>query len=137
MNKLTISCGILVVLGSMFLLISTSALSATMQSSSYTITADVVSGGGEGLSSSTYRVKSTVGQPTPLMDQTAMPYSTSYYLYPGFWYTLEAGPFCVDMAAFAASFGFMEEDMNYNPVCDIDLDGDVDGIDIVDFIAGL
>ncbi len=137
MNKLTTSYGILVVLGSIFLLISTHALGATMQSSSYTITADVVSGGGGVLSSPTYRLKSTIGQPTPLMDQAAPPYSTSYDLYPGFWYTIETGPLCVDIAVFAASFGSLEEDINYNPVCDMDLDGDVDGIDIVDFITGL
>ena len=112
-------------------------LCSTMQSSSYTITADVVSGGGGSLSSATYRLESTIGQPTPIMDQTEPPYSTSYDLYPGFWYAMESAPVCMDITAFAVSFGFMDFDFSYNPVCDFDSDGDVDGIDLFNFITGL
>ena len=38
-----------------------------------------------------YQFQSAIGQPSPLMDQDAPPYSTLYDLYPGFWYTLDAG----------------------------------------------
>ncbi len=112
-------------------------LCITMHSSSYTITADVVSGGGGALSSTTYRLQSSIGQPTPIMDQTEPPYSTSYDMYPGFWFAMESPPVCMNITAFAASFGFMDFDFSYNPVCDFDSDGDVDGIDLFNFITGL
>ena len=34
-----------------------------------------------------YNTRSTLGQPSPLMDPANPPNSTSYELYPGFWYT--------------------------------------------------
>ena len=111
---------------------------AGMQSDSYAITADVVSGGGGAMTSDSYQLQSTIGQPSPLMDQIDPPYSTNYDLYPGFWYTLSAtGPVCVDLAAFAASFGSLDGDVNYSFSCDLDSDDDVDGDDLHDFIAGL
>ena len=73
---------------------------AGMQSSSYAITTAVVSGGGEAVTSPSYTLQATIGQPSPLLDQTYPPYSTTYDLYPGFWYTLSAtSPVCADLAA--------------------------------------
>jgi hypothetical protein len=110
-----------------------------MQSGSYAITTDVVAGGGGVMSSGNYHLQSTIGQPSSLMDQAEPPYSTAYDLYPGFWYTLEAGPgpVCVNLAAFAASFGSLAGDGNYSLSCDFELDGDVDGSDLQAFINGL
>ncbi len=108
-----------------------------MQGGSYAITADVVSGGGGTMASESYQLQSTIGQPTPIMDQEEPPYSTSYNLYPGFWYTLETGPACVNLAVFAASFGSVNGDINYSLSCDLDGDDDVDGSDLVDFMADL
>ncbi len=110
---------------------------AGMQSSSYAITTAVVSGGGGAMTSPSYTMQSTIGQPSPLMDQIDPPYSTTYDLYPGFWYTMETGPVCVDLAAFAAAFGSLDGDGNYNISCDLNSDDDVDGSDLHDFIAGL
>jgi hypothetical protein len=109
-----------------------------MQSSSYAITTTVVSGGGGAMTSSSYNLQATIGQPTPLLDQADPPYSTTYDLYPGFWYTLSAtSPVCADLAAFAAAFGSLDGDLNFNIFCDLNSDGDVDGSDLSEFIAGL
>ena len=108
-----------------------------MQSDSYAITTDVVSGGGGTMTSGSYQLQSTIGQPSPLLDQVAPPYSDVYDLYPGFWYTMETSPDCADLAAFAASFGSLDGDLNFNISCDLNSDGDVDGSDLSDFITGL
>ena len=108
-----------------------------MESSSYAITTDVVSGGGGTMTSNSYQLQATIGQPSPLMNPTTPPYSASYDLYPGFWYTLETGPICANLAAFAAAFGTLDGDADYNLSCDLDTDGDVDGGDLSNFIAGL
>ncbi len=111
---------------------------AGMQSGSYAITTAVVSGGGGAMTSPSYTLQATIGQPSPLLDQTDPPYSTTYDLYPGFWYTLSGtSPVCADLAAFAAAFGSLDEDLNFNIYCDIDSDGDVDGSDLSEFITGL
>ncbi len=111
---------------------------AGMQSGSYAITTTVVSGGGGAMTSPSYTLQATIGQPSPLLDQTDPPYSTTYDLYPGFWYTLSGtSPVCADLAAFAAAFGSLDEDLNFNIYCDIDSDGDVDGSDLSEFITGL
>jgi hypothetical protein len=60
-----------------------------MASRNYHIQTTVVSGGGGFMESASYRVDSTVAQPSCLMDQDDPPYSTSYDLYPGFWYTID------------------------------------------------
>ena len=108
-----------------------------MESDSYAITTAVVSGGGGVMTSGSYQLQATIGQSSPLLDQADPPYSTTYDLYPGFWYTMETGPFCVDLAAFAASFGSLDGDGNYSFSCDFAGDGDVDGSDLSAFIAGL
>ncbi len=51
----------------------------------------------------------TLGQPTPLMDEADPPASTSFQLYPGFWYTNGPLPSCA---------------------ADSEPDGDVDGVDL-------
>lgn len=100
-----------------------------MGSANYRITTSVISGGGGTMSSSSYQMVSTLGQPSPLMDPSNPPYSLSYDLYPGFWYTLGAGT-CEYINTFAASFGSVVGDANYCAACDFDKDGDVDGYDL-------
>jgi len=119
------------------LLLLSPAVQAGMESTSYRLTASVLSGGGNLSESTTYKLYSTIGQPSPLMDPTAPPGSTNYDLYPGFWYTLETGPICANLAAFAAAFGTIDGDIDYNLSCDLDNDGDVDGADLSDLTAGL
>ncbi len=71
------------------------------------------------------------------MDPADPPYSDNYDLYPGFWYTLEAGMTgCENLSSFAAAYGAVSADLNYNSQCDFDVDGDIDGSDLSDFIAG-
>ena len=63
-----------------------------------------------------------------LMDPAYPPLSTNYDLYPGFWYTLEAGTAeCTELSCFAATYGLTSADASYNFACDFDHDGDVDG----------
>ncbi len=107
---------------------------ADMESENYKIPSSVVSGGGGSMSSTSYDINSTLGQPSPLMDPDDSPWSTNYYLYPGFQYTIDAilsGG--VDVAAFALAFGSISTDANYNILCDFDGDGDVDGNDLAAF----
>ncbi|MCB2180829.1 MAG: hypothetical protein KQH63_02250 [Desulfobulbaceae bacterium] len=113
--------------------------SAQMQSENFQINTSVVSGGGTPpLSSASFRLNSTSAQPTPLMDPDDPPESTNYALSPGFWYTLGAMPaVCDDAGTFAASFGSMAGDGNYNPACDSEGDGDVDGRDLAVFAASI
>ena len=122
---------------------------AGMGSQSYHITTSVISGGGAPMASTSFQNNSTLGQPSPLMDSNDPPYSASYDLYPGFWYTLEArfiepceGDFDgdgdvdgSDLAVFAADFG--RTDCHTGPICegDFDSDGDVDGSDLAMFAA--
>ena len=122
---------------------------AGMGSKSFHITTSVISGGGAPMASTSFQNNSTLGQPSPLMDSNDPPYSVSYDLYPGFWYTLEAkfiepceGDFDrdgdvdgSDLAVFAAYFG--RTDCQTGPICegDFDSDGDVDGSDLAIFAA--
>jgi hypothetical protein len=43
------------------------------------------------MASTNFQMNSTLGQPSPLMEQGLDPYSENYGLLPGFWYTLDAG----------------------------------------------
>ena len=110
---------------------------AEMGSKNYRITTSVMSGGGAPMGSASYETDSTLGQPSPLMDPSDPPWSTSYELFPGFWYTLETGvPECT-LPYFAAAFGSVSGDTNYNSVCDFEPDGDVDGSDLAEFVNRL
>ena len=117
-----------------FILGGSSLLQAQMQSENYRITTSVMSSGGVPMTSGNYQTDTTLGQPSPLMDPADPPYSTSYDLYPGFWYTLEATiTVCDDIASFATAFGSVAGDHNYSATCDQDSDGDVDGNDLAGF----
>ena len=71
------------------------------------------------------------------MDQSEPPWSASYDLYPGFWYTLEARlAVCDELWCFAVTYGLTVGDTTYNPACDFDDDGDVDGSDLAAFSEG-
>jgi hypothetical protein len=61
---------------------------AAMQSQHYRIPVHVISGGGSSLSSTNYKIHSTSGQSSPLMDTQDPSFSDNYDQYPGFWYTI-------------------------------------------------
>ncbi len=107
---------------------------AAMASISYQIPTAVIGGGGSSTSSTSFNTTSTVGQPTPILNNdTSMPQSLNYSNYPGFWYTLDAVIECPDIGTFADSYGHVYPDENYNLGCDFDRDLDVDGEDLADF----
>ena len=102
------------------------------------------------MSSGSYQMNSTMGQPSPLMQGDLNPYSDNYDLYPGFWYTLEAsvpqndcpGDFNSDgdvdgsdLATFAADFGRTDCDTGEECEGDFDNDDDVDGSDLAVFAS--
>lgn len=89
---------------------------AQMQSDAYRITTSVISCGGAPSNSVNYQTNSTLAQPSPLMDGSLNPASNSYDLYPGFWYTL----------------GFEVEN---SCIGDFNSDGDVDGLDLAEYIS--
>jgi hypothetical protein len=90
---------------------------AGMTSANYRITTTVVSGGGGPMASASYGLNGTVGQPSPLIDPFDPPWSTSYDLLTGFWYTLDAG------------LEGCRWDIEPEPG-----DGDVDGADLAEFL---
>ena len=61
-----------------------------MGSANYRTLTSVLSGDGTPMSSESYLTHSTLGQPSPLMDPDSIPHATNYYLFPGFWYTIDA-----------------------------------------------
>ena len=61
---------------------------AEMTSSSYRIHSSVLSGGGAFADSTNFFINGSLSQPTPLMKPLDSPFSDSYDLYPGFWYTI-------------------------------------------------
>ena len=79
---------------------------AAMESASYKIPSTVLSGGGSPMSSASYNGNSTLGQPSPLMNPSNPPTSTSYDNYPGFWYgalIASAPPTLIELASFTAT----------------------------------
>jgi hypothetical protein len=84
-----------------------------MSSTNYRITTTVMSDGGTPMASANYQMNSTLGQPSPLMEQGMDPYSDNFGLLPGFWYTLDAGSGCI--------YDYLG-------------DGDVDGADLAEFV---
>ena len=98
------------------LILPAAVAAADMTSTSYTNSSAVLSGGGAPATSESYRINSTVGQSTPLMDWQDPPFSDNFDLFPGFWYTVAAmGGFCPG---------------------DDDGDKDVDGLDIKAYAVG-
>ena len=108
---------------------------AEMQSINYRNTASVISAGGGTMNSMGLSSHTTLGQPSPIMDSLDPPMSNSYDLYPGFWYTLSTGLMpCEDLFSFAQAFGTTGSYVNYNVSCDSEPDGDIDGVDLADFL---
>lgn len=103
---------------------------AGMQSPNFKIPTSHFSGGSASMDSTEFKMQSSTGQSSPLMDADNPPYSSLHELYPGFWYTLAAEMANCDIAAFAAAFGSLSGDFNYSLMCDFDDDGDVDGMDL-------
>lgn len=89
---------------------------ADMGSSSFRLITSVFSGGGAAMSIVNFTTNSTLGQSSPLIKPDDPPYSFNYYLYGGFWCTLDA-------LSFEAYEG------------DFDGDGDVEGSDLAVFAA--
>jgi hypothetical protein len=102
---------------------------AQMRSDHYAVTTSVISGGGAPTASGRYDMNAVLGQPSPLESNPPAQSAYAYDLYPGFWYTLEAGlPIgCAwdlepvvpdgdvdgsDLAAFAFGFAFGDYDGN-------------------------
>ena len=86
---------------------------AEMASTNYRINSTVMSGGGGPMGSTNFQMNNTLGQPSPLMEQGMDPYSDNYGLLPGFWYTLGVGSGCI--------YDYFD-------------DGDVDGVDLAEFM---
>ena len=125
-----------VILGLLCTLVFAFTSFADMSSNNYTISTSVMSSGGGPMGSGSYQTNSTLGQSSPLIDPTDPPRSTNYDLYPGFWYTLEVEiTGCEDLSSFASAYGSISPYSNYNSQCDFDVDGDVDGSDLSEFIA--
>ena len=75
----------------LILMFTPAQTAAEMSSTNYRITTTVMSGGGAPMGSTNFQMNSTLGQPSPLMEQGMDPYSDNYGLLPGFWYTLQTG----------------------------------------------
>ena len=123
----------LAVMAALFLGLVNPAFSG-MQSANFRIPTSHFPGGGASMGSADFKMQSSSGQSSPLLDATNPPYSSSYELYPGYWYTLSAGMADCNLAAFSSAFGSLSGDGNYSLMCDFDEDGDVDGSDLYDFI---
>lgn len=97
----------------LFLIFTGSVFS--MESESFKITTSVMSGGGGGMSSASFKSNSVLGQPTSIMEQGLVSGSSSFNLYSGFFYTLVSDSFCPwDLST--------------------PLDGDTDGLDLYRFV---
>lgn len=84
-----------------------------MSSDNFQITTSVMAGGGGQMSSPVFSSHTVLGQPSPIMEQGLVPFSDNYDLYSGFLYTLFSASFCL---------------------WDNNQDGDVDGLDLIDFL---
>jgi hypothetical protein len=98
------------------LLLTPGLAAAGMSSDNYRISTTVMSGGGGPMGSANFQANGTTGQASPLIDPLDPPYSTSYDLLTGFWYTTGAGSGC---------------QWDLEPVTG---DGDVDGADLAEFV---
>jgi hypothetical protein len=84
MNKKLFACCLIIAL----LFVFSIPVYSEMTSSNYRITTSVLSGGGAPMISASYQTNSTLCESSPLMDMQDPPFSDSYDLYPGFWYTI-------------------------------------------------
>jgi hypothetical protein len=82
--------GLTVILALAFCLIASGAALA-MSSANYNLPWDVLSGGGGGRDSSSYRLGDTIGQPSAI----GLSQSTNYRLGSGFWYGVPVIPECL------------------------------------------
>ncbi len=80
-----------------------------------------------------YSSQSILGQSSPIMNSEEPPYSSDFNLYPGYIYTLDAVLECGDIGSFASAYGSTSFQSNYNPACEKDFDGDIDGVDLSGF----
>jgi len=71
------------------------------------------------------------------MDSSDSPIvSLNFSLESGYIHTLDAVLECEGIESFARAFGSTSSESNYNPACEQDFDGDIDGIDLSGFIEG-
>jgi hypothetical protein len=117
---------------------------AEMASDSYRITTTVISSGGSPMGSANYRLNGTLGQPSPLVDPADPPYSQSFDLLTGFWYTVGLEPLLSTCPADFQPDGAVDEDDlatlaglfgNAGVHVDADGDGDMDGLDLFEMAA--
>jgi len=126
-----------------------SASAAEMSSTNYRITTTVMSGSSGRMGSSNFQMNSTLGQPSPLIEQGMDPYSDNYGLLPGFWYTLTpvALDFCecnlntdnscniLDYQLFIQKWGATNcNDPGVYCACDLNADGKCNILDYQVFI---
>jgi hypothetical protein len=121
------------------LIVTTTCVNADMSSANYRITTSVMSGGGGVMGSSGFQLNGTLGQPSPLIDDPLFPpFSTSFELYSGFWYTVGV-PLVPECAADLNGDGVVDEDdlillapeFGLTPAgLSVDDDSDMDGLDL-------
>jgi len=117
---------------------------AGMSSTNYQIPTTVFSGGGGPMTSGSYDMNGTIGQPTPLIDPALPPQSSSYDLLTGFWYTFgSTPPFSACPADFQPDGDVNEDDLALLATgfgqsglsIDADEDGDMDGKDLWEMVV--
>jgi hypothetical protein len=91
---------------------------ANMGSENYSIVESVFSNGGGPTVSDNYAIDSTLGQPSPLMENI-QPISPNYGLYPGFWYPVEEATL-IQLASFTASPGSKKIVIKWSAESEID-----------------
>ena len=115
---------------------------AAMSSANYRITTTVMSGGGGTMGSSSYALTGTLGQPSPLIDPLDPPFSTSYEMLTGFWYTIGGAGISNCPADLNADGSVDEDDLEMladrfgQTLVSVDTDGDwdMDGSDLYEMV---
>jgi len=111
------------------------AFAAQMASESYRMTTSCFSSSGGEMVSLNFASQGILGQSSPIMDSSDSPaVSLNFSLESGFIYTLDAVLECESLEGFANAYGTTSADSRYNPACESDFDGDIDGIDLSGFI---
>jgi len=137
--------GLSLPLAAIFLItFSSLVIAGEMTSTNYTITTTVISGGGSPMTSTSYQLTCTLGQPSPLIDPAFPPRSTSYDLLTGFWYTIGSSPPFSACPADLDTDGDVDDDDLYTLATDFgqsgletdaDLDSDMDGRDLYEMVV--